>query len=132
MTKMRENIFQTFWQFIKFGIVGLSNTAISLGIYYLFIWINRNLYLIGNAVGFVVSVLNSYFWNSKYVFRKKDEKLKTLVKTFLAYSTNLLIGTILLYLFVEKLQISEVIAPLLNLVITVPLNFVLNKCWVMK
>ncbi len=129
---MRENIFQTFWQFIKFGIVGLSNTAISLGIYYLFIWINRNLYLIGNAVGFVVSVLNSYFWNSKYVFRKKDEKLKTLVKTFLAYSTNLLIGTILLYLFVEKLQISEVIAPLLNLVITVPLNFVLNKCWVMK
>ncbi len=71
---MKENIFQTFWQFMKFGIVGLSNTAISLGIYYLFIWINRNLYLIGNAVGFIVSVLNSYFWNSKFVFKKKDEK----------------------------------------------------------
>ncbi len=129
---MKENIFQTFWQFMKFGIVGLSNTAISLGIYYLFIWINRNLYLIGNAVGFIVSVLNSYFWNSKFVFKKKDEKVKTLVKTFLAYSTNLIIGTVLLYLFVEKLQISEVIAPLLNLIITVPLNFILNKCWVMK
>ncbi len=132
MILMKENIFQTFWQFMKFGIVGLSNTAISLGIYYLFIWINRNLYLIGNAVGFIVSVLNSYFWNSKFVFKKKDEKVKTLVKTFLAYSTNLIIGTVLLYLFVEKLQISEVIAPLLNLIITVPLNFILNKCWVMK
>lgn len=123
---------QSFFQFVKFCLVGVSNTAISLGIYYIFLMINPDLYIIGNAVGFVVSVLNSYFWNSRFVFDKKDEKGKTIVKTFAAYGTNLLLGTILLYLFVDILHVSEYLAPLLNLVITVPLNYVLNKKWVMK
>lgn len=119
-------------QFVKFCLVGVSNTAISLIVYYVFVLINNDLYIIGNAVGFVVSVLNSYFWNSKFVFKKEDERTKTIVKTFLAYGTNLIIGTLLLYLFVEICSISEFIAPLLNLVITIPLNYLLNKFWVMK
>ena len=34
-----ENRRQTLIQFIKFGIVGLSNTAIGLGTYYLFLFL---------------------------------------------------------------------------------------------
>lgn len=127
-----EEQWKTFMQFVQFCLVGLLNTAISLGIYYIFIAINTELYIVGNAVGFVVSVLNSYFWNSRFVFKKSDQKLKTIIKTFLAYGTNLIIGTALLFLFVDILGISEVLAPLINLIITIPLNFVLNKVWVMK
>lgn len=123
---------KSFMQFVKFCLVGVSNTAISLIVYYIFVLINKDLYILGNAVGFVVSVLNSYFWNSKFVFKKEDERVKTVVKTFVAYGTNLIIGTVLLYLFVDILHISEFIAPLLNLIITIPLNYILNKFWVMK
>ena len=130
--KLTEEQEQSFMQFVKFCLVGVSNTAISLGVYYIFVIINPRLYIIGHAVGFIVSVLNSYFWNSKFVFKKEDERAKTIVKTFVAYSTNLIIGTVLLYLFVKVLNISEFIAPLLNLIITIPLNYVLNKFWVMK
>ena len=130
--ELSEDQWKAFMQFVKFCIVGLSNTAISLAVYYIFILINPSLYIVGNAVGFVVSVLNSYFWNSTIVFKKKDDKLKTVIKTFIAYGSNLLIGTGLLYLFVDVLTISEFIAPLLNLLVTIPLNFVLNKFWVMK
>lgn len=119
-------------RFIKFCAVGVSNTAISLGIYYIFVAINPKLYLVGNIVGFVVSVLNSYFWNSRFVFKKTDQKAKTLIKTFAAYGSNLLIGSALLYLFVDALGISEFIAPLLGLLITIPLNYFLNKNWAMK
>ncbi len=121
-----------FMQFVKFCLVGVSNTAISLAVYYIFVLINKDLYIVGNAVGFIVSVLNSYFWNSKFVFKKEDERTKTIVKTFLAYGTNLIIGTALLYLFVEICNMSEFVAPLLNLIITIPLNYILNKFWVMK
>lgn len=121
-----------FMQFVKFCLVGVSNTAISLGVYYIFVVIDARLYILGNAVGFVVSVLNSYFWNSKFVFKKEDERAKTIVKTFVAYGTNLIIGTALLYLLVDILEVSEFIAPLLNLIVTIPLNYVLNKFWVMK
>lgn len=76
--------------------------------------------------------MNSYFLNSKFVFKKQDEKAKTIIKTYLAYGTNLIIGTGLLYLFVDILHISELVAPLLNLIVTIPLNYVLNKFWVMR
>ncbi len=130
--ELTEQQWQGFMQFVKFCLVGVSNTAISLIVYYIFVMISKELYIVGNAAGFVVSVLNSYFWNSNFVFKKKDERTKTIVKTFLAYGTNLVIGTGLLYLFVNIIGISEFIAPLLNLIITIPLNFVMNKFWVMK
>lgn len=130
--EMTEEQEKGFMQFVKFCLVGVSNTAISLIVYYIFVLINKELYIVGNAVGFVVSVLNSYFWNSKFVFKKEDEKAKTVVKTFVAYGTNLIIGTALLYLFVDICHLSEFIAPLINLIVTIPLNYILNKFWVMK
>ncbi len=130
--ELTEKQWQEFMQFVKFCLVGVSNTAISLAVYYIFIAINKDMYIIGNVAGFVVSVLNSYFWNSQFVFKKKGEKGKTIIKTFLAYGTNLAVGSALLYLFVDIWRLSEIIAPLLNLLITIPMNFVLNKFWVMK
>ena len=121
------------WQFLKFGIVGLTNTAISLGIYYLFIYFNKDLYIVGNTVGFIVSVLNAYYWNNKYVFEKKEKgHLKPIIKTFLSYGTTFLLSTALLFIMVNYLSVSEYIAPIINLIITIPLNFLLNKFWSFK
>lgn len=130
--ELTEEQSQTFIQFVKFCLVGVFNTTISLVTYYIFIAINKDMYILGNAVGFVVSVLNAYFWNSRFVFKKQEEKGRTVVKTFLAYGTNLVLGSVLLYLFIDVLHISEFIAPLIGLLITIPLNFLLNKFWVMK
>ena len=121
-----------FMQFVKFCLVGVLNTAISLGIYYIFVVANNKLYMLGNAFGFMISVLNSYFWNSRFVFKKQDEKCKTIIKTFIAYGTNLIISSLILYLLINKLDFSEFIAPIVNLFITVPLNYILNKKWVMR
>jgi len=120
-------------QFTKFGIVGVSNTLISLFIYYIFIFINKDLYLVGNSVGFVVSVLNSYYWNNRFVFKSENRNhIKALSKTFLSYGITFVLGTVILIIMVQVLMISEAIAPLFNLIITVPLNFVLNKFWAFK
>lgn len=120
-------------QFIKFGIVGISNTAISLIIYYIFIWINTEMYIIGNAIGFVVSVLNAYYWNNKYVFQKKNKSnIKSLFRTFIAYGSTFLVSTGLLYYWISCLGISESIAPIINLLITIPLNFLINKFWAFR
>jgi putative flippase GtrA len=120
-------------QFAKFGLVGVLNTAISLVIYYAFLFINPTLYILGNTVGFVVSVLNSYYWNNKYVFQKSEQgHLKTILKTFMAYGLTFVLGTILLFLMVELLGISKYIAPIINLVFTIPLNFMINKFWAFK
>lgn len=123
-------------QFIKFGIVGLSNTVISLAVYYFFLCINDDLYLAGNILGWIISVANAFFWNNKYVFTSKEFEsqkiLRKLGKTYLSYGVTFLLSTGLLYLEVDILHWSAVISPALNLIITIPLNFLLNKFWTFR
>ena len=123
---------KTIKEFIQFGIVGCSNTIISLVIYYGLIAININ-YIIAYSIGFIISVLNSYYWNNKYVFKNKKNNVKSkLLKSYIAYGATFLLSNGLLYLQVDILHLSELIAPLISLCITIPLNFLLNKYWTFK
>lgn len=122
---------ENFIQFIKFGIVGLSNTFIGLGIYYLLLWLGAN-YLICNAVSWIISVFNAFYWNNKYVFKNENTWFSALIRTYISYGFSFLVSTVLLYLFVEWCGISKVLAPVVCLVVTIPLNFLLNKFWTFK
>ena len=123
-------------QFIKFGIVGFSNTLLGLSIYYLFIFINKNFYQIGNIVGWLISVAWSCYWNNRFVFTQEKNGwillLKRLGKSYISYGISLILSVILLYLQVEILKWSETLAPIVNLLITIPLNFLMNKYWTFK
>lgn len=123
-------------QFIKFGLVGFSNTFISYIVYLVLIYFNIY-YLYASIVGFIVSVINSFYWNNKYVFRNNCSSFKEIliifIKTFISYAgTGLVLANILLYFWIDIFKIHEFIAPLINLIITIPLNFLLNKFWAFK
>jgi len=124
------------FQFIKFGIVGFSNTVISYLIYSAFVFLGLH-YLVAGIIAFFVSVLNSFFWNNKYVFKKetgqKRNILHSLIKTYVSYAfSGLLIHNLLLIFFIEFMHISKYIAPLFGLTITIPMNFFMNKLWAFK
>lgn len=126
----------SFIQFIKFGIVGFSNTVISYTVYAALTFAGVQ-YLLSSILGFVASVLNSFFWNNRFVFRKENGEARnpwwTLAKTFIAYaSTGLILANILLAFFVEKVGISKYVAPIFSLALTIPLNFIINKFWSFK
>lgn len=131
----RTEIFPLFFQIIKFGIVGVLNNIICLAVYYLVVLANAELYLLGNVLGFLVSTLNAYLLNSRFVFGEKEHaraQKGALYKTYAAYMLSLCVSTGLLYVLVNIMHISEGIAPLISLMITVPMNFILNKLWVYK
>lgn len=120
-------------QFIKFGVVGVSSTLVSFSVYYVVLWINVDWYLAGNIAGWVISVVNAFYWNNKYVFKKDKDSIRTLLKklgkSYLSYGSTLLLGTLLLYLEVDIFDWSAVLSPILNLLVTVPANYMLNKHW---
>ena len=132
------NLFM-FLQFVRFCIVGLSNTILSYLIYLCLIMFFRNNfkifkydYLIAQFLAFILSVAWSYYWNNKFVFKQKHT-VNSLLKTYVSYSfTGIFLNSILLYLWVDLLNISEFIGPILNLFINVPVNFLLNKFWAFK
>ena len=119
-------------QFIKFGIVGASNTLISLLIYYIFILVGIN-YLVANISGYIISSIWGYVLNKMWVFKenKCDTKV-SICKYYIIYGSSLLINLLSMYILVDQLNVSEIVSPLLTLCITIPYNFILNKVWAFK
>ena len=150
-------------QFIKFGLVGVSNTLVNYVVYLIFISLGFGI-VVSNTFGFLISVLNAYFWGSRFVFKEdktKEKRVwwKVLLKTYASYALGFVLNTFLLILWVEILnigkyfgfvgeiigwasgfitflpesltaeEISEIIAPIINIFVTVPINFVINKFW---
>ncbi len=150
-------------QFIKFGLVGVSNTLINYIVYVIFVSLGVH-YTIANALGFVISVLNAYFWGSRFVFKEDETKEKrvwwqVLLKTYASYAFGFVLNTLLLALWIDVVhigeyfgfvgdiigalsgvftflpkemtaeEISEIAAPVINMVVTIPLNFIINKFW---
>ena len=129
-------------QFVKFGIVGVTNTAVSYITYAISLVVLKQFglngdYLIAQALSFILGVIWSFYWNNIYVFDIRDGQKRslwtTLVKTFVSYSfTGLFLSSALLVLWVKVFRISKLIAPIINLIITVPLNFFINKFWAFR
>ena len=123
-------------QFIKFALVGVTSTIVSLLIYSFCVYLQVQ-YFIANFLAFVLSVLNSFFWNNKFVFKKNDGAYRnlfyTLLKSYVSYSiTGIFFQSLLLFLFIDKLGISKYIAQILCILINLPVNFLLNKYWSYK
>ena len=123
-------------QFVKFGLVGISNTVVSWICYYVILWIDDDLYMLGSLVGTVVSIANAFFWNDRFVFKGKEDdlksRLKRLGKTYVSYGGTSLLSMLLLWIEVQLFGVNKVIAPVVNLLITIPLNFLINKFWTFR
>lgn len=144
-------------QFIKFGLVGVSNTVVYYLVYALVYTFSDN-YILSNVVGWAISVINAYIWQNMFVFREQEDKAKrvwwrVLIKTYMAYAfTGLIVNNVLLWLWMDVIGIGNYcsgvilwlesvgvmmsaerfagyIAPLLNAAVTIPTNFVINKFW---
>ena len=58
---------------------------------------------------------------------------KTLIKTYISYGfTGIIMNNILSWIWISQLGISKYIAPIINLLVSVPINFYMNKLWVFK
>lgn len=133
-----------FMQFVKFGVVGVTNTVISytLNVLVLFACAKLHIferydYILGNTIAFLLSVLWSFYWNSRYVFGleegEKRSPWKALLKTYISYGfTGIILSNILSYVWIRVFGISKYLASLINLVVSIPVNFLMNKLWAFK
>jgi putative flippase GtrA len=71
--------------------------------------------------------------NSSLTFsnsREMPQKLSRIIKFISVYLLVLLLNMLLTYIFYDILNMNKYIIPLAALVITMPINFLLNKFWV--
>lgn len=148
-----------FIQFIKFGMIGVLNTIVSYVIYAATIAImGTEYYILGNVLGFIISVLHAYVWQTLLVFKEEETGEKrvwwqVLIKTYIAYSfTGLVLNNLLLVFWIDVVHIENImdwpvslaanfglsftnkematyLAPFFNMFVSIPLNFIINKFW---
>jgi len=132
--KLTDKRWKVWRQFIKFAFVGCSNSLVCLLVYYICIGLfGEEFYLWGQTIGYAAAVVNSFFWNSRYVFSdSKVNKLSAFIKMCLCNVVVYIMQMLLLYGFVDMLGISEKIAPVMVIILTLPVNFILNKVFAFR
>lgn len=148
VTPDRENgnIEEGFIRFAKFCVAGMTNTLVGYCIYCICLVILKRTdlkplmdmsYAVAQTMSFFITGLWTYFQNNCYVFIKKGKsqefKLITLLRTYAAYAfTGLVLNIVLLHIWISIFSINEFIAPVINIIIGVPINYIITKHWVYK
>lgn len=145
-----EEQWDSFLQFVKFALVGVWNTvfsfAINFGCLKLFKATNiLNQIVAGtpirvyvsNIIAWIISVFVSYLLNEHFVFKMEEGQKrsfwKSLLKSYVSYGfTGLILNNVLAILWVGVLGVPEEVAPLISLIIAIPINFFMNKLWAFK
>jgi len=115
-------------QLIRFAIIGVLNTVIGYGVYYLLLFLRVH-YMIAAVASFVFGTLNSFIWNKLWVFRSPNRPHAELPKFVAVYLATLCINLIFLPVLVEGLKIDPRIAQLFFIFILPLFTFLGHKYW---
>ena len=139
--ELTDETWTTVEQFIKFCLVGVTNAAVSYITHCVVLFFIEGKvpfdYLISSTCGFILSVLNAFILNNRFVFKEQNTSTRdiliSLLRTYESYAlTGLLFNYGMLYLFCDVLGMSKYIAPLVVMAISTPANFLLNKFWAFR
>ena len=119
-------------QAVKFGTVGLRNTALDLGLYFLLTrWVGLAA-VFAKSISYGVGILNSFYWNRSWTFRSKASARSTLLPFILINLVGLAINTGVMQFCLKGLQAPEIIALGLATAGTLAWNFTASKLLIFK
>ena len=127
MKEIKNN--NLFLQILKFVIVGGIATIIDLSIYYIAYHFFNIPPLISNILSFSISVLYNYTASVKWVFIiNRDKSRNRMFFEFMIFSIiGLFITEVLLWMFIDFININEMISKIISTGIVMIFNFITRK-----
>lgn len=120
----------SWWQLVKFGIVGGSGYLINLAVFSLLrgdLGIHQALAAIG---AFCVAVTSNFAWNRYWTFAATDGHAGFQAARFFAVSVGALaINLIVLEALVLGTSLGDLTAQAIAVAVAMPFNFLGNKLW---
>lgn len=119
-------------KFIRFSIVGVGNTVVNWIIFFI---LNACgiYYIISNIIAYAVATINSYIWNSLWVFKYgQGLKINTSVKFFILNLIGLTVNTSIMYVLVDIFNFKKFVALVIASIFVVIMNYTVNKLWVFR
>ena len=120
-------------QFVKFSLVGLSNTIIDFGTYLLFTRIVGWHFVFANVMAFLLAASWSFVWNRRWTFRSSDPRVQHQYVKFLVVSAvGLVLTTAILYVLVEYAGMADILAKVIAVSAVLIWNFFINRFWTFR
>jgi len=125
---------KSFYEFIKFSIVGIVNTFVNLLVLFILTEFFGVYYLISAVFAFLAAVTNSFILNKIWTFNYKLKNnlhikyTQFLIVSVIAFFVNLWI----LYFFTEYLHFYYLLSQIIGIVCNLIINFLGNKLWTFK
>lgn len=107
-----------------FLVVGGINTLLNY-VFYLVCLLFFS-YTVSFTISYVTGLVMAYCLNSLFVFKERM-RLSSFLRYPIVYVVQYLIGITLLYLIVEILHISPLVAPWIIIIVTIPVTFRLSR-----
>ncbi len=119
-------------QFVKFGIVGISNTLITFAVYTLLLKVFGVWYIAASAIGFVVGAINGFLLNRRWTFAGHVGDSLTPVRWAVVQTAGLGLNLGLLYLLVHDAGLDKLVAQALATVAVTVSTFLVNRAWTFR
>src|ERR1700742_3161243 len=110
-------------QFIKFGIVGVSNTVLAFAIYTLLLKVFGVWYLAASAIGFIVGAANGFLLNRRWTFAGHVGDSLTPVRWGVVQGCGLALNEGLLFLFVDGADVEKLLGQALATIVVTVVTF---------
>jgi len=115
-------------QFVRYAFVGVIGTTVhTLGLWFFTEKIHLHP-LISSTIGFMLSLLISYYLNSILTFKTKF-RLKFFAKYTAVSLVGLCINLLILFLFRDIFHLYYMIGQIVAIFVVPVVNFLLNKYW---
>lgn len=132
-TKIRQiSDLKIFKQLRRFLIIGGVATTISYSVFLISIHLFSLHYIIANILAFFISIIFSYNLNKRWSFEVAEQQKSHLPQYLILYLVSLLVGTFILKITIDSLQIIPEIAFIISLFFTTTMNFIGTKFFVFK
>lgn len=137
MKKIVEKIKSLFYKYksqVLYLFFGGLSTLLNIIIFFILNTVISINYQVSNVIAWIVVVIFAYITNKIWVFESKTNSKGELIKETISFLTariiTLVIEFILLYLFIEKFLMLEILAKIIINAIVIVLNYIFSKLFI--
>lgn len=117
----------------SYGMIGLIGTLIHFPVLILMVELFHQDPVLSSSIGFIVTVIVSFYLNRRFTFRTKSSKTTiTFIKYTVVSCSGFILNSVIMYSSIHILSLHYTIGQAIVVVLLPISNFLLNNFWTFR
>lgn len=115
--------------FIQYGLVGILGTIVHTSILAFSVEILIFPAVLATTIGFLFSLVLSYYLNSMWTFKKRRRSKHSFIKYALTCSIGLIINVFIMFVIADILELWYMVGQVISIIVVPLFNFNISRRW---